>query len=167
MSKSIYICSKCNKDISDKTRYRIYVKSFLYYEQRAILLKTIDLCSGCYNTSTIEIVKKQKKEKKKIEEPEKTEKRTFIFNPIKGTLKDTSWDRTLKLTKLEIRFIGILSNGRMNTWEDMNQFIYQENYHNKFSACDIRRRLLEKIDMNIRLVRKGGFILEDEILIES
>lgn len=164
MSKSIYICSKCGKDVSDEMRrYRVYIKRFPYYERKAELLKTIDLCSGCYHTSTIEIVKKQKKEKKKVEE---IQKRTFIFNPIKGTLKDINWDRTLKLTKLEIRFIGILSNNRMNTWEDMNQFVYQEDYHNKFSACDIRRRLLEKIDINIRLVRKGGFVMEDEILIE-
>ncbi len=156
------ICSKCGKDISKNTTYRIYVKKLLPYSRNVSPLKTIDICGRCYNKSTIQIVDKKKKQK--YIEPEK---HTFIFNPIKGTLRSTEWDHTYELTKLENRFIAILSNGRMNTWFDLNDYIYPEGYHNKFAACDIKTRILEKIPLNIRVVKKGGLVLDDEILIES
>ncbi len=132
------ICSKCGRKINSGAIYRIYVKKLLPYSRNVSPLKTIDLCSRCYNKSTIEIVDKEKTESIK------TEKRTYIFNPVKRTLRDTEWDHAYNLTELETKLLEILSNGRMNTWEDLNKYIYPEGYRNKFAAGDLKNRLIEK-----------------------
>ena len=158
MSKSI--CSKCGKDISKNMIYRVYVKRLLPYSRNVKPLNTMDLCSRCYNKSTIEIVEKKKAESIKIEKP------TFIFNPIKRTLRDTNWDHTYNLTELENKLLEILSNGRMNTWADLNKYVYPGGYRNKFATGDIKNRLIEKTPLSIRIVKKGGLIIDDKILID-
>lgn len=158
------ICSKCGKKINSGAIYRIYVKKLLPYSRNVSPLKTMDICSRCYNKSSIEIVEKDKTDLIK------KEKTTFIFNPIKGTLRDINWDHTYELSDMENKLLEILSNGRMNTWVDLNKYIYSEGYtynRSKFAAGNIKNRLMEKVPIKIRIVKKGGLILDDKILIES
>lgn len=154
------ICSKCGRKINNGAIYRIYVKKLLPYSRNVSPLKTIDLCSRCYSKSTIEIVDKEKTTSIK------TEKHTYIFNPVKRTLRDVEWDHAYNLTELETKLLEILSNGRMNTWADLNKYVYPGGYRSKFATGDIKNRLIEKTPLNIRIVKKGGLVLDDKILIE-
>lgn len=163
MSKSIYICKSCNKDISDKARYRVYVRKFTYYKEQA-LLSTMDLCHKCYKSLNIEVVEKEKKEKPKIVEPQK---RTFIFNPIMKTIADIEWFSSVKLSDFESRLVSVLANENMNTWEDINKYIYQDDKkHNKFAAGNVKTQLVNKVPLNIRVIHNGGLVLDDKILID-
>lgn len=149
MSKSIYICENCKKDVSDITRYRVYVRKFSFYKDQT-MISTMDLCTKCYKLLNIEIMEKEKKSTN----PKEKTKNTFILNPILNTIRKPTWKKPIQLTERESRLLAILSNGYMNTWEDMNHYIYKDKETKRYAPGGIKQSLKDKFDINIRTVHK-------------
>ena len=74
---------------------------------------------------------------------------------------------TAKLSVRESRLIEVLSNGRINSYEDVIKYIYKDDKkHARNSVSLIKNRLIKKIKLNIiETVYDRGLKLKDQIFI--
>lgn len=76
------------------------------------------------------------------------------------------YSRTFKLSKLESKLLEVLSNGYTNTWWEITNYIYKcVNKQKIENTIQLKRRLLNKINLKIKTIDRCGLILKDKIYI--
>lgn len=100
----------------------------------------------------------------------------WIYNVNRRMIREINNSEEIDLTECESRFIEVLCNGLLNTYDEINDYVYKySGYPNKFhhdkkhynnAISIIKTRLLKKINMNIRVIKARGMRLYDQIYIE-
>ena len=96
----------------------------------------------------------------------------LIYNTNNRTLTNIVSKEVTDLTLLESRLIEVLCNGKFNTWDEINNYVYKyESEYKGYFGYDavqcLKFRLCKKIYLDITSKNKLGYRLLDTIYIDQ
>ena len=95
----------------------------------------------------------------------------YVYNVNNRTLTDIVSKEEIDLTKKESKFIEVICNGSVNTWDEMNNYVngYKKDYESDYgydAINTIRYRVCKKVKLNIKTIKTIGYRLLDLIYID-
>ena len=94
---------------------------------------------------------------------------TLIYNTNRLTIRENKDNaEEIVLSEHQTKIIEVLCNNCACSWKELAEYVY--GYYDKPARWSLQRikcRLLKKIKLNIKIIRKYGMILYDEILVEG
>ena len=87
-----------------------------------------------------------------------------------GTASKASWfnfSYVYKLTTLEKKMLMLLANNIVNTFEEIEKFVYNNSkYADNERICAVIYRLKKKYNLKIKNINRCGYRLDSEIYID-
>lgn len=152
--KSLYKCDRCGCRLKEgeNVRYKITIVK-MPVKKGGDNRRNYDLCDRC--CYIIDKLIRKGVEKWDFYMMLKTELYLIVENG------------TVKLSIRESRLLEVLSNGKINSYEDVIKYIYKDNKkHTRNAISLIKNRLIKKINLNIiETVYDRGLTLKDGVFI--
>lgn len=97
----------------------------------------------------------------------------WIYNANRRMIRKLKEDSEIDLTEIESKFIEVISNNKLISWEEIADYLYGDRECSSYYEQDIYRssittksRVLKKVKLNIETMRGKGIQLLDQIYIE-
>ena len=150
-------CDKCHREIKLNKEPKYRIVTYQISSSRKKTLEEWNVCYRCYTAM-----------RNMLDDCLRHKKTAWIYNGTTQTLRNCDDQmNTIKLTNRQCKLVEVLANGYINDWYDIEEYVF--GYHDRYTRKTLyvdKRKLLNTVDLNIRVGKEHGLKLDDVIFIE-